>query len=264
MGKVKETARCPKCAKEGRDTEGDNLAIFEDGGKYCFAGHGAIVKRMRTESYFKSIEEHKDNNCKEQVLGVRNEIDPTGLKYLWSYAIEPLSIAYFGIRYIEEGAYNKNIADQLSKSTTIVLKETLYVPCFKDSFILRRINPKEYESKVISGHTATCFIAPLRGRTKLVFVEDWVSAIKCWQAGLNAIALNGTSLHEKSREAILPILCNIKRLFIWLDPDKAGEEGAKKLFHNDLLKHVSQDAKIVISDKDPKYYSEKEINTFCT
>ena len=37
MTKVVSRSRCPKCASTGKDTSGDNLAIYEDGGKYCFA-----------------------------------------------------------------------------------------------------------------------------------------------------------------------------------------------------------------------------------
>ena len=37
MSKVISRSRCPKCATSGNDTSGDNLAVYEDGGKYCFA-----------------------------------------------------------------------------------------------------------------------------------------------------------------------------------------------------------------------------------
>lgn len=29
--------RCPRCAENGNDKAGDNLAIYDDGGAYCFA-----------------------------------------------------------------------------------------------------------------------------------------------------------------------------------------------------------------------------------
>jgi twinkle protein len=35
--KVVERARCPVCAASGSDTKGDNLAVYDDGHKYCFA-----------------------------------------------------------------------------------------------------------------------------------------------------------------------------------------------------------------------------------
>jgi twinkle protein len=33
---------CPLCEQEGRDTAGDNLAVYDDGHEYCYAGHGLI------------------------------------------------------------------------------------------------------------------------------------------------------------------------------------------------------------------------------
>tara|TARA_Y100001938_G_C8101022_1_gene441747 strand:- start:10348 stop:12069 length:1722 start_codon:yes stop_codon:yes gene_type:complete len=56
MSKVVSRARCPKCAAAGNDTSGDNLAVYEDGGKYCFAckyierGVKAIVSNKPDET----------------------------------------------------------------------------------------------------------------------------------------------------------------------------------------------------------------------
>lgn len=33
---------CPQCREEGRDTKGDNLHVYADGGMYCHGGHGVI------------------------------------------------------------------------------------------------------------------------------------------------------------------------------------------------------------------------------
>jgi len=37
MAQVSERMRCPACANNGRDTSQDNLCVYEDGGKHCFA-----------------------------------------------------------------------------------------------------------------------------------------------------------------------------------------------------------------------------------
>jgi len=40
MSKIKDRVQCPACANSGRDTSRDNLCVYEDGGKHCFAcGH---------------------------------------------------------------------------------------------------------------------------------------------------------------------------------------------------------------------------------
>lgn len=37
QSKVVEKKQCPECAKHGRDTAGDNLAVYDDGHTHCFA-----------------------------------------------------------------------------------------------------------------------------------------------------------------------------------------------------------------------------------
>lgn len=40
--------RCPKCAKVGNDTSGDNLAVYSDGHKYCFGcGYHSGEKHLK-------------------------------------------------------------------------------------------------------------------------------------------------------------------------------------------------------------------------
>ena len=37
MSKVMKKEQCPACAERGQDTGQDNLAVYDDGHKYCFA-----------------------------------------------------------------------------------------------------------------------------------------------------------------------------------------------------------------------------------
>ena len=37
MGKFLGYEACPKCRDRGADRRGDNLAIYSDGGRHCFA-----------------------------------------------------------------------------------------------------------------------------------------------------------------------------------------------------------------------------------
>lgn len=44
MSKVLRKERCPECAKSGKDSSQDNLAVFDDGGAYCFACNYSIKR----------------------------------------------------------------------------------------------------------------------------------------------------------------------------------------------------------------------------
>ena len=37
MSKVVSRERCPSCALNGRDTGEDNLAVYDDGHKFCYS-----------------------------------------------------------------------------------------------------------------------------------------------------------------------------------------------------------------------------------
>ena len=54
---VLEHRQCPKCAEEGRDNSQDNLAVYADGGEYCYSAHG-IIKYSDT---FKALKEAENN-----------------------------------------------------------------------------------------------------------------------------------------------------------------------------------------------------------
>ena len=56
---VLEKVRCPNCVKEGGDNSGDNLVIYENGGKHCFACNFTVP----SEDYREEVEqifEHED------------------------------------------------------------------------------------------------------------------------------------------------------------------------------------------------------------
>ena len=58
---VKEKVRCPKCAERGEDNSGDNLVVYENGGKHCF--NPSCNYTVPSEDYRDDIEqifEHED------------------------------------------------------------------------------------------------------------------------------------------------------------------------------------------------------------
>lgn len=56
--------QCPLCAKQGRDNSGNNLAVYADGGEYCWACSKAIklsdtYKKQNNLMEFEIINERK-------------------------------------------------------------------------------------------------------------------------------------------------------------------------------------------------------------
>lgn len=89
---------------------------------------------------------------------------------------------------------------------------------------------------------------------RLVLTEDVLSAIKVGKSEpLHAWALLGT-FKPKVLEYIKQLSPN--KIIIWLDGDKAGILGARKLFNDLSLKY---DCRIIQTEKDPKCYSIAEV-----
>jgi len=83
MSKVIERDRCPACAAKGEDTKGDNLAIYDDGHKFCYAckyyEHGGTSKVMSKQP--PATNGLKFLNGKLQAIGSRKITDETVRKY---------------------------------------------------------------------------------------------------------------------------------------------------------------------------------------
>lgn len=90
----------------------------------------------------------------------------------------------------------------------------------------------------------------------VVLVEDLLSGIRVGEV-CNAVALRGTSFND---DKLCQILDSGKDFIVWLDSDKPGQDAAKTLIHK--LNWWGGTVKAVISDRDPKCYSDEEIRRF--
>ena len=48
---VVDKEQCPKCADQGRDISCDNLAVYSDGHKFCFACEHFVKGNMTNEDH---------------------------------------------------------------------------------------------------------------------------------------------------------------------------------------------------------------------
>lgn len=100
----------------------------------------------------------------------------------------------------------------------------------------------------------------LRHDAKLIIVEDVLSAIKVQLAGYDAVALNGSSITDY--QAVLLADYNMP-LYIWLDNDKAGVEGAYKAAKQLVFQGADEHLFIVSGHTaDPKTYNKEEIASY--
>ena len=183
--KVRHTA-CPQCLENGRDRHGDNLAVYPDGGQFCFScgyhvnGRGYVVKKQQ-------------------------EI-PT-------YDIGPMPTVVFNYlgQYLSAEEIHRHFLYD-SRRNRAVLKDTL--PKFywgRDGHggDLKVLTHGEVPFHVFGEHSDT-----------LIIVEDPVSAIaasRCYQS----VALFGSYLRPEWLKFIT--MLNPEHLVFWLDKDKEKE-----------------------------------------
>lgn len=127
---------------------------------------------------------------------------------------------------------------------------------------------RRFPDKYIRTIGATKLFKVENGHKHVVIVEDYVSAIRLGELNVDAICLFGTSIQQSEINIILNKYVDIS---VWLDNDKAGKDGTKKLIklfneqieENKLrfpLKYTQEWSIMVInSENDPKTYSDVEL-----
>lgn len=129
-------------------------------------------------------------------------------------------------------------------------------------FIARRLHDNN-EPKYIARydkHDKDCFVysrcsyAPTSSSEAVFIVEDCLSAIRIERAGMNAVALLGTSLTDS---VLAYITDNFNTFVIWLDNDNADV----KIKQAQLKKELELYGKVVLhkTHDDPKHYTDEQI-----
>lgn len=97
---------CPKCQEEGRDTAGDNLRIFDDGGAYCCAGHG-FVKDNVVSINKQSRNKMNDNQEHTFKTGIYSDIQSRNISKktceFYGYQVDPETRNHIANYYDEAG-----------------------------------------------------------------------------------------------------------------------------------------------------------------
>jgi hypothetical protein len=98
-----------------------------------------------------------------------------------------------------------------------------------------------------------------RGSKTLVMTEDYLSAHRVFtDTGLSSIALLRTSVSDRTLSQIHEL--NFEFIYIWLDPDQAGIDGARKAIKK--LTHflpTSTSIKNIVCDREPKQHTKDEL-----
>jgi hypothetical protein len=238
--------QCPKCAKDGHDNSGDNLARYSDGGAYCFRcgyyissdGKSASLESLRniinnteiTKQHY-PIPEDSSEELPNRVRQYLNKYSLTNIDIsknhiMWSEKEQRIIFPYF-----IEGDF---IGWQGRDLTNTKKSKWYGKGTFKDSYYIMG-NP---------------FMSVV------VLVEDIISAIRVGnQPNVCAMPLFGSLINTKQ---LLTLHNRYKKILIWLDKDK-------EMYSRAISKKAREmgiNCNSIVSELDPKDYNEDNITSF--
>lgn len=234
--------RCPQCARWGRDTSRDNLAVYNDGHKYCYscgytvhAGIGSKLAAANELTTSKGVSLPND---------ATQDIDFEPLSWLSEYEIYWDEVKEFNIQWSPS-------------------RKLLIFPVYgmKDQLIAWQgrsfgaSGPKYFSMGCI--HDIWSYFdqhSTKRPKDGIILVEDMLSAIKVSRQ-YRVMPLFGSNVTRPQLNRMHFLGDN---LIFWLDYDKAQESMALAL----KARQIGFDTGVIISEKDPKDYDNEEINQF--
>lgn len=244
--------RCPRCAKDGHDKQGDNLAIYSDGSQYCFAC-GYVHHDI--SNYIQSARNRHIVSLEDTIKTVRLPEDISidypqdTIKWINQYDL------------LQEDLINHNVlwSDSMSRLIFPMFSEQGCI--FYTARYFNLVNSDMKQSCTSTGLSCKWLargnkpLHHLVGKNTVVLVEDILSAIKLNNLGYGSVCLFGTAFLNKL-DILKKITSKYKSCYLWLDPDKFKESII-------MIRHADShglDIRLLQSEHDPKEHSFDYIN----
>ena len=245
MSNLLSMSHCPHC---GGGHKSACYAEYVDGYKCFSCGISKSYSNHRMAMMGRGRIEVKNGVNIPQHTRNPQQFTPNVLKWLYKYYVFDNLIKKHRIGHVEE---TNSFLYQVVDCNEIVFAQT-----------------RSFPGKMIKGIGAKQLYTIKNGSKKVVIVEDYISAIRIAELGMDAICLFGTSINHTE---IKDILDNYTSIYVWLDDDDAGIRGSKKLlkvfneyvYENKLrfpLQYIDDWSIIKVTSKnDPKTYSDEEL-----
>jgi hypothetical protein len=221
---------CPKCREGGRDSRGDNLGVYSDGSKHCFASCGYHVFPTH---YVKPVV--YDTPKSTLPSDFTREVPAMALKWLLQYGL-PWS---YWKEFIGYSPKEERLVFLVSDAFSIGRYVGTQVPAPR----------KWYAWGYPHKH---CEVVNPKAKGLIVLVEDIVSAHKVGQTH-TTIPLFGVNICTPHLYALMAAA---RPVSLWLDADQRGTITGKAAWLQSL---TNTQVNIVNTPKDPKEYSSEEI-----
>ena len=254
---------CPKCRNKGKDTSGDNLAVYSDNHKFCFScgyREPADIGKLMSHIDDTSPIEIKGSNLPDDISYI---IPKEPYRWLKQYGIMEWEIKQHRFCWSE-------------------IRQLLIFPVFGDNskdvvFWQGRYFGNQYTEPVIIGgrtmgyeksrkphpkyltsgqHSGILHVLGEEHKNTIILTEDLISAIKVSRV-YSAMPLWGSNLASETMKRLHKycISHSFAKVGIWLDPDKNIEAVKMAMRMSQLFPEVA----VIQSALDPKDYGTDAI-----
>lgn len=238
---------CPKCGSR------NNLAVYDDGHKWCFGCRYYVPPPQSNEALRKRLEGNMGGQVNIPQLDRSSAnysyvLPIAAIKWLRKYGISDEEIKSSHIMW---NSYTDSLVFPLfgrndKDEQVIVVTNERYFGDSPDHPKYKTYGPK---SKAINVFTNS---ANDYDHDVVVAVEDMVSCIKV-SRHFPCVALLGATMPQ---DHALKLSEAYKHLRIWLDMDKASQAVVEASKASQFVRGTSR---VIITDLDPKEYSDREI-----
>ena len=251
MARFSHYEACRRCTEQGRDSRGDNLGVWVDGGAHCFScGWHRFPKHYSSPSVEVGL------NGSKSVLpaGFTREVPAIAWKWLLQYGL-PFTYWQPFVGYSPEDSRLVFTVGQPTKFSIGRLIDT------GTSVASGHAKPRKWyvwgDSHKHCERIGEGRSSDKSGRSSVVLVEDIVSAHKVGQV-TETIPLFGTRVFEDVQYYLMTINSPIK---LWLDKDQEGRVAKVAAWLQGLTENPVD---VIITDNDPKTYSTDQIKEILT
>lgn len=237
---------CPECRKKGSDRSGNNLGVWDDHVR-CWACPYYQSTGLSLEAIANRIKgENKNNDNSILPADCSFIIPPTGLAWLKKYGLTDNEILDHEIRWSNS-----------INSLVFPVREGNGINFWSARYFGDNPNTPKYIHYGPKQNVIGITHSENNPKDVVILVEDRVSSIKVGRQ-FDCKPLFGASISLM----LLNKLSNkhYTKLIIWLDLDKA----AKALMFCKRAEYFFERATTIVSEADPKTYSNGEIHAFVT
>ena len=228
MSKKVVHVACPRCREQGKDTRGDNLAVYPDGSKFCFSCGYYVLSRAY-------VPQEGEVGHKDKTIHVAPGIMPENMRrYLR--------------QYLTDREIQQHFVWDLTRHRAALID---LLPSFYWGRDATQGRSKVYTYGEVPYHI---FGREDSESDTLVVVEDPISAIVVGRV-CRVLCLFGAYLRPTWYPRLLVSGC--KNLVFWLDYDKKQESLSYALTFRHLF-----NTDYVVTVLDPKQYDTTAIRTF--